>query len=144
MYWDSTLRKSDVLSMPDHPIAQSELTVFLKRLLETAPPSSSTPFLDTLIDAQALLNRLEPPDAKPRPTMSIAYLNLTVMAHNLLLSAGIQTLGELMSHNEYSLGKIPGMGRKSVKVILEALKPFGGTYTQSSCTGHQQSWKPLE
>jgi len=111
--------------MPEQPISQSELLAFLKQLLETAPPSTSTPFLATLVNAQALLDRLEPPDSKPGPAMSLTCLNLTVMAHNLLQGAGVHTLGELMNHSEHSLGRIPGMGRRFVRVILEALKPYG-------------------
>lgn len=127
--------------MSDQPITPSEWTAFLKRLLETAPSGSSAPFVKTLAEAQALLDRLEPPDSKPGPTMSIAYLNLTVMAHNLLQSAGIHTLGDLLKHSEESLSIIPCMGRKSVKVILEALKPYGALMPNQAAVSNGRSAK---
>jgi hypothetical protein len=80
-------------SMPDQPITPSEPDPFLKQLLETAAPVALTPFLDTLVNAQILLDRLEPPGSKPDPLMSIAYLNLTVMAHNLGAGSQHSNLG---------------------------------------------------
>lgn len=122
--------------MLDHPVGQSELIALLKQLLATAPTTTSPPFLDTLVNAQALLDRLEPPESKPGPAMNIAYLNLSVMAHNLLQRAGIQTLGDLLKHSEHSLAEIPHMGRKSVKVIQEALKPYGALAPNPAAPGN--------
>jgi len=61
--------------------------------------------------------------SKPFKTYETSILNVpfTVRALNCLLAEGIRTVGDLLKYSESDLYKIPNMGRKSVKDILEVL-----------------------
>jgi hypothetical protein len=61
--------------------------------------------------------------SKPFKTYDTFIHNVpfTVRAQNCLLAEGIRTVGDLLKYSERDLYKIPNMGRKSVKDILEVL-----------------------
>ncbi len=56
---------------------------------------------------------------------SIHELELTVRPYNCLRSEGINTIDELIQYTEVELFKIPGLGKKSLIEIINALKSRG-------------------
>ena len=51
----------------------------------------------------------------------IGELELSVRAHNCLMTENIYTISNLITKREYDLRKIPNMGKVSIKEIKEAL-----------------------
>ena len=58
-------------------------------------------------------------------TLSIDMLGLPTMTTNALkYCADVETVGELRQMTSKELGAVPGIGRKGVRAIAEALRGF--------------------
>jgi DNA-directed RNA polymerase subunit alpha len=55
----------------------------------------------------------------------IEELEIGVRAYNCLKRAGIQTVGDLVTHSESELNAIPNFGRRSTEEVMEALHALG-------------------
>ena len=55
----------------------------------------------------------------------IEELEIGVRAYNCLKRAGIQTVGDLVTHSESELNAIPNFGKRSTEEVMEALHALG-------------------
>lgn len=59
----------------------------------------------------------------------VGEMSITTRAHNCLDSLGIKTIADLYVTQPNELMKIPNMGRKTLKNIIEAFREFTGIKT---------------
>ena len=79
------------------------------------------------IDTARILSKTDNKSSEPRviiPTDSIEILNLSTRAYNILIRAGIETVGELRKKAEDAdrLSKLRGMGVSTLAEITNKLK----------------------
>jgi len=80
--------------------------------------------LDELAELRDALNSIE---FKPKLGRDdeITALGMTVYTTHALNRGGIFTIKDLLPHNEISLIKMPTIGKKGLKEIVESLRRFG-------------------
>ena len=57
--------------------------------------------------------------------MTIEELDLPLRAYNALKRAGYNTVGELLQHHRYTIQCVEGIGRKTAKIICDAVEGKG-------------------
>ena len=62
---------------------------------------------------------------KPKATMMIEDLDLSVRSYNCLKRAGIQTVEELTQKTEDEMMKVRNLGKKSLKEVKDKLNDLG-------------------
>ncbi len=63
--------------------------------------------------------------ASSQPYLPVEELDLSVRSHNLLMRAGIRTIGDLATSTEESLWREPNFGKKSLDEIRKVLNSLG-------------------
>jgi DNA-directed RNA polymerase subunit alpha len=114
-------------------VLRTQLNNFLIDAPEITFHSVSSPLQEKAVGSKAVTNGASqtktskhvPAELLMKP---IEELELTVRAHNCLLSAGIKKVSDLVSLPEDEALKIKNFGRKSLNEVKESLQAFGLTF----------------
>ena len=81
-----------------------------------------------LIEDDSIIKESVEGKEKPKATMMIEDLDLSVRSYNCLKRAGIQTVEELTQKTEDEMSKVRNLGKKSLKEVSDKLAELGLTF----------------
>lgn len=78
-----------------------------------------------LVESDSIIKESVVGTEKPKATMMIEDLDLSVRSYNCLKRAGIQTVEELVQKTEDEMMKVRNLGKKSLKEVKDKLNDLG-------------------
>ncbi len=83
---------------------------------------------ENLVEDESIIKESVEGSEKPKATMMIEDLDLSVRSYNCLKRAGIQTVEELTQKTEDEMMKVRNLGKKSLKEVKDKLDDLGLTF----------------